>query len=131
LSFEDFILWGEFFKELHNFDTPFAIAFASYGSPTTRFTIRGRPMFVGDLQRVALRAVDHGDDLGAVGLLFSRMEFDDLVRKRFSSSEYYFHQSFLDAVFRHTGGHVGAIDDFVRIVASDDVRFFMMSEHVT
>jgi len=120
LSFEDFILWGEFFKELHNFDTPFAIAFASYGSPTTRFTIRGRPMFVGDLQRVALRAVDHGDDLGAVGLLFSRMEFDDLVRKRFSSSEYYFHQSFLDAVFRHTGGHVGAIDDFVRIVASDD-----------
>jgi hypothetical protein len=82
------------------------------------------------VQRVALRPIDHDDGFGAVGLLFSRTEFDDLVGKRFSSSEYYFHPSFFDEVFRLAGGHVGAIHDFVEIVAADDVRFFMMPEHI-
>jgi len=49
--------------------------------------------------------------------------------KRFS--EYYFHPSFFDGVFRLTGGHVGAIYDFVEIVATDNVCFFMISEHIT
>jgi hypothetical protein len=64
------------------------------------------------------------------------MEFDDLVRKQFSSSEYYSYPSFFDAVFDLTGGHVGAnkaraIRDFVNMITSHDVRFFMVSEHIT
>jgi hypothetical protein len=58
------------------------------------------------------------------------MEFDDLVRKQFSSPEHYFHPSFFDAVFDLTGGHVGAIHDLLEIITAHEVRFFMMSEHI-
>ena len=105
-SYEDVDLWGQFFKDLRNYDDRFAIAFAKYGSPTSCLSIRGIPISVSDSQTVALRPIDHGDGLGAVGLLFSRTEFDDLVCKQFSSSEYYFHPSFFDAVFHLTGGHM-------------------------
>ena len=131
LSYEDFSLWGEFFKELPNYEELFAIAFANYGSPTPYMVMQGIPIFVSDLQRVALFPIDHSDGLGAVGLLFSRMEFNDLVCKRFPSSEHHFHPSFFDAVFNLTGGHVGAIHDFVETITAHDVRFFMMSEHIT
>jgi hypothetical protein len=59
LSYEDAELWGGFFKELVNFPDRFAIAFASYGSPSSRILIRGTPVFVSDLQRVSLRPIDH------------------------------------------------------------------------
>jgi hypothetical protein len=58
------------------------------------------------------------------------MEFDDLVGKQFSSFEYYFYPSFLDEVFHLAGGHVGAIHDFMEIVAANDIYFFMMPEHI-
>ncbi len=131
VSYEDASLWNEFFKNLSIYNNQFAIAFASYGSPTSHLTIRGTPIYVNDSQRVTLRPIDSGDGFDAVGLLFPRMEFDDLVSKRFSSSEYFFDKSFFDGVFLLTGGHVGAIYDFVVIIAADDVRFFMMSEHIT
>jgi hypothetical protein len=108
----------------------FAIAFASYSSLTSLLHIQGTPIFVTDLQRVSLRHIDHGDGFGAVGLFFSRMEFNNLVGKRFSSSEYCFHTSFFDVVFRLTGDHVGAIHDLVEIVTAHDVCFFMMPEHI-
>ena len=113
MLYGDVGLWGEFFKELRSFKDQFTIAFASYGSPTSPFTIEGTPMFVGDLQRVTLQAIDHNDGFGAVGLLFSPEEFNDLVHKQFSPPRYYFHQSFFDAIFHLTGGHAGAINDFV------------------
>jgi hypothetical protein len=145
LSYEDIDLWGEFFVNIEAYDDLFAIAFASYGSPTSNLSsptsslssptsspsIQVTPFFVCDSQRVTLRPIDHGDGLDPVGLLFSRMEFDELVSKQFSSPEHYFHSSFFDAVFDLTGGHVGAIHDFVRIIMVHDVRFFMMSEHIT
>ena len=46
-----------------------AIVFASYGTP----------IFVEDVQRVTLRAIQHEDYLPPVGLFFSRTELDDLV----------------------------------------------------
>jgi len=131
LSYEDFSLWNVFFKNIDLYANIFAIAFASYGSPTSRFSIKGLPFSVSDSQRITLRPIDHGDGFNAVGLLFSRMEFDVLVHKQFSSSGYYFHRSFFDAVFDLTGGHVGAIRGFVKITTGHDVRFFMMSEHIT
>ena len=131
-SYVDSDLWGEFFKNIRGFPNVFAIAFARYGSPT-QLGMPSTPFSVCDSQRVSLRPVDHNDGLGAVGLFFSRMEFDDLVRKRFSpSSDYYFHSSFFDGVFELTGGHPGAIHDFVEIIiATHKVRFFMVSEHIT
>ena len=90
MSYGDVGLWGEFFKELRCFKDQFAIAFASYGSPTSPFTIEGTPMFVVDLQRVTLQAIDHNDGFGAVGLLFSPEEFNDLIHKQFSPPRYYF-----------------------------------------
>ena len=140
-SYEDSSLWGEFFKELPNYDDQFAIAFASYGSPTSsvnlgngsstsvsNFGTQSTPFSVDDWQRVTLCPID-SDGIGAVGLLFSRMEFDDLVCKKFPSPDYYFHSSFFDAVFNLTDGHAGAIRDFVNTIAGLDVCFFMMSEH--
>jgi hypothetical protein len=59
------------------------------------------------------------------------MEFDDLVSKGFSSSEYFFDKSFFDGVFHLTGGHVGAIYDFVEVIVADNVRFYVISEHIT
>jgi hypothetical protein len=127
LLYEDAELWGGFFKGLRDFPDRFAIAFASYGSPSSRILIRGTPIFVSDTQRVSLRPIDHDDGLGAVGLLFNRMELDGLVRKRLSSPDHYFDTSFFNKVFKITGGHVGAILDFVNIIAATTVRFFMMS----
>jgi len=130
MSYNDIDLWVAFFKELPSFNDRFAIAFASYGSPNTHISVGGTLIIVSDRQRASLHPIDHRDGLGAAGLLFSREEFDDLVLKRFSSSEYYFDSSFFDAVFRISGGHVGGIHDFVEIIRGHDVRFFMMSEHI-
>jgi hypothetical protein len=71
LSYEDFTLWMGLFKDIRSYDNLFAIAFASYGSPTSRLSTQDTPFFVNDSQRIMLRAIDHGDGLGAVGLLFS------------------------------------------------------------
>jgi hypothetical protein len=40
MSYEDVDLWGDFFKNIGIYEGPFAIAFASYGSPTTCSTIQ-------------------------------------------------------------------------------------------
>jgi hypothetical protein len=130
LSYEDFNLWNEFFKSVADYPNLFVIAFASYGSPTSRLLMFGTPFTVKDSQKVTLRPIQHADHLG-VGLLFSRIEFDELVQKKFSSSDYYFHPSFFDGVFDITRGHVGAILDFVEVIRAVDVRCFMMSEHIT
>jgi len=130
MTYQDSGLWSIFFKNISSYDDRFAIAFASYGSPTSRLVLKGTLFCVDDTQRVALRPIDHGDGLGAVGLLFSQDEFNDLVRIKFSH-KYSFDQSFFNAIFEVTGGHVGAIHGFVMTVSAHDVRFFIMSEHIT
>ena len=120
LSYWDIDLWTGFFKDIKS-STPdrWAIVFASYGSASSRFKIKGTPIVLRDMQRVTLRPIDHGDALPAVGLLFSQGEMDDLVRVLYP--HHYFDPSFFVFVFRITGGHIGAICDFLDVVASDDV----------
>jgi hypothetical protein len=121
LSYEDIDLWADFFRSMHAYEDRRAIVFASYGSPSSRISFEGIPMLLNDRQRVTLRPIHHEDDLPPVGLFFSREEFDDLVSKRYPSSSYYFHSSFFDAVFDLNGGHIGAICDFVTIIAGHQV----------
>jgi hypothetical protein len=116
-------LWNTFFKDI-NQHTPdrWTVVFASYGSPSSRFQIKGTPIRLIDNQRVTLRAIDHSDGLPAVGLLLSQEEMDNLVSVRYPSSRHYFDPSFFASVFHITGGHIGAICDFLEMVAAHEVR---------
>ena len=70
---------------------------------------------------VTLHPIDHRDSLPAVGLFFSREEFDDLIFRQYPILEYHFHSSFLDSVFHLMAGHVGAVLAFVMVIVSNDV----------
>jgi hypothetical protein len=78
LSYGDGDLWNNIFKSIRFHDDR-AIAFASYGSLTSRITIDGTLIVIDDMQRVTLRPIQHDDDIPSVGLFFTRTEFDDLV----------------------------------------------------
>ncbi len=121
LSYWDIDLWIGFFKGIKG-DTPdrWTIAFASYGIASSTFKIQGTPIRLNDMQRVTLRAIDHDDALPAVGLHFSQGEMDDLVSALYLS-RHYFDPSFFVILFRVTGGHIGAICDFLDVVVADAV----------
>jgi hypothetical protein len=121
VSYEDSDLWISFFRSMHDYKDRRAIVFASYGSPGSRIIMRGTPIQLNDSQRVTLRPIPHQDGLQPAGLFFTRMEFDDLISKRYPDALYSFDSSFFDAVFDLTGGHIGAICDFVEIIAAHDV----------
>ena len=129
LTYDDYGLWNDFFKSIHE-GKGFcrAIVFASYGSPTSRIIItENTPMELPDHQRVTLHHVAHGDGLAPAGLLFTKSEFDDLVYRHYrSQAGVYLDQSFYDAVFEITNGHVGAIMDFINIIIADDVSLFLL-----
>jgi hypothetical protein len=122
VTYNDVGLWNNLFKGIKDY-FPYrrAIAFASYGSPSLVFTIKGTPNFVADTARVSLLPTAHDDNLPAAGLLFTRAEFDELVSKQYSSPEYYFDPSFFDMVFRITEGHVGAMSSFIKIILESNV----------
>ena len=125
-SYDDLGLWNDFFKSIHEYNGRCrAIAFATYGSPTSRMYVWGILIVIPDHQRVTLRHIDHKDDLPPVGLLFTRREFDDLVANDYPSSEYHFHSSFFDAIFNITNGHVGAFYVFIGIITAHDVSCFV------
>ena len=84
-SYGDPDLWNNFFKSIHEYPHCRSIIFASYGSTTTRFTIRGTPILIPDRKRVTLRAIQHDDNLPAAGVLFTRKEFNDLVAVMYPS----------------------------------------------
>jgi hypothetical protein len=130
MTYDDEGLWNDFLKSIHESKgLRQAIVFASYGSPTSRILIKGNiPMDLPEHQRVTLRHVAHGDGLGPAGLLFTRSEFNDLVNSYYRSpdEDFYFDQSFFDAIFEITNGHVGAITDFIEIIVADDVSPFLL-----
>jgi hypothetical protein len=121
LSYWDERLWRDFFRDIDHYVDIQAIAFARYGSPTSRIHVGGAPFQLRGAQRVTLGAIDHKDDIPPVGLLFTREEVNDLVSVLIPQPESYFHSSFFDALFNVTKGHVGAIKDFVQIIMADDV----------
>ena len=121
-TYTDTNLWNDLFKCINNYPQFRVILFSRYGSPTTRYDIvQGTPIIIPDQQRVSLRHIEHGDNLPAVGLFFTRTEFDKLVSTLYTP-ESSFDPSFLNTLFDITSGHVGAIIDFMRIVLADDVR---------
>ncbi len=122
LSYGDTDLWNNFFKSIHEYPRCRAIVFASYGSPTSRIKIRGTPIIIPQWKRVTLHAILHEDNLPAAGLLFTRMEFNDLFSVMYPSPEYVFDTSFFNGLFDLTEGHVGAIVDLMGIILADDVR---------
>jgi hypothetical protein len=130
-SYQDTDLWLQFFKELPRHNTDFAIAFASYGSPTSRIDIGGTPFIVTDSQRVTLRHTNN-DGLGTVGLLFSELEFNELVVKKFPPPlGHSFDPLLLKDIFQLSGGHVGAIHELLDAIVEHHVRFFMMSDRIS
>ena len=106
-------LWNELFKPIYGYRKRRAIAFASYGCPSLFIHIKGLPILVLPVARVGLLPIAHKDNLPAAGLLFTCAEFNELVLMRYLNSEYLFHSSFLDMIFKITEGHVGAIHAFL------------------
>ena len=128
VSYTDGALWNDLFKSIRQYRDRRAIVFASYGSPSSIINIGGTLIFVADEARVTLLPIDNGDNLPAVGLFFTRTEFDELVSTQYSSPEYHFHPSFLNAVFGITEGHAGAICDVLEIILGYDVCAFVLRE---
>jgi len=116
VTYKDVELWNELFKGIHDYPDRRAIAFASYGSPSSLIDIQGTPIFIAPAARVSLLPTAHEDNLPAAGLLFTLAEFDELVSKQYPDSEHHFHSSFLDMVFEITEGHVGAMYSFLNII---------------
>jgi len=121
VSYHDADLWGCFFKSIHQYNNRRAIAFTSYGSPSSRVQVQGTPVQWNAYQRVTLRPIEHNDGLPSVGVLFSQEEFNILIRRLYPKTLYDFDSSFFDDVFIITGGHVGAVVDFVEAVIAHDV----------
>jgi hypothetical protein len=124
LSYRDGDLWNNFFKSMHSFTECRAIAFASYGSPTSYITIAGTLIFIEDAQRVTLRPIQYNDGITSVGLFFTRTEFDNLVAKLYPRN--CLDSSFLNNVFDLTGGHVGAFFDFIKTIVAHNVSTFAL-----
>jgi len=129
-SYDDANLWNNFFKSIHNYDNCRAIVFASYGSASARISIVGTPIYITDVQRVTLRALQHQDGLPPVGLFFTRMEFTDLVSKLYPSTKYRFDASFFNALFDLTEGHAGAIHGFMTIILCHEVGSFAVTQRM-
>jgi hypothetical protein len=100
-------------------ESPFrVITFASYGSAGRNISDLLTPIHISPRQNISLVAHDYGDQI-AVGLLLTKPEFDHFVNKLFV--DHYFDVLFLDSVFDITRGHVGACEDFLRIVCAHEV----------
>lgn len=91
------------------------VAFASHGSSGYTGADNLSPMWIGKEQHVGLARLDCGDGI-LVGLLFTREEFNALVRLKFHDNR--FSDSFLDCVFDMTNGHVGACEELMKCVTA-------------
>ena len=94
------------------------ITFVSYGSAGRNINDPLTPHHISPCQNISLNALDRGDRI-AVGLLLTKAEFEDFVAKLFV--DHHFDALFLDGVFDITCGHVGACEDFLRIIRAHEV----------
>ncbi|KIM47491.1 hypothetical protein M413DRAFT_22148 [Hebeloma cylindrosporum] len=69
-------------------------------------------------QVVGLHKSDHGYDGVEVGLLLTKPEFDEFIEKRFIG--HYFDDQFLLGIYELTGGHVGACEDLLDVIQTND-----------
>jgi len=119
ITYWDQQLWRDFFRVLGDYNNLRAIAFASYGDPTSRFFIGESPILITKRQRVTLTAIPHDDDLPPVGLLLSEDEMAEFTSILYP--ENHFDPTFFEGLFAITGGHVGAASDLVRTIATHGV----------
>jgi len=123
-TYWDTNLWNMFFKSIHDYCYT-AIVFASYGSPTST-GVKNTSMVI--TQRVTLSPTDDEDGLPPIGILLTRLEFQDLIAERYPSEQHSFHATFLDGIFSLTAGHAGAVSDLLDVIlASDKVCSFTMN----
>jgi len=87
---------------------------------STRFYVVGTPIDLSDVQRMTLNAIPHEDNLPSVGLCFTKDEMDELLSVLYAG-EHYFHKQFFPTLLLVTGGHVGVLCDFMRIIVAHDV----------
>ena len=70
---------------------------------------------------MTLCPIEHNDGLPSVRVLFSWEEFDILICRLYSETLYDFNSLFFDDIFIITGGHVGAVMDFMEAIIAHDV----------
>ena len=116
-SYWDKSFWLEL-KDINPDSACNVITLASYGSAGRNIYDPMTPFHISPQQSISLVAVDHGDRI-TVGLLLTKAEFDEVVPKLFQNHQ--FDVSFLDSVFDITRGHVGACEDFLRVVCAHEV----------
>jgi hypothetical protein len=105
----------------------YAIVFVSYSSATSRVdNVQGAPVVIPAQHRITLQPVKHDDDKPAVGLFFTKEEFNDLVKRNYS--KHCFDETFFAKLFEVTRGHIGAICDFIKIIEGHDVSFIACYE---
>ena len=114
-------LWRDFFRMLRDYDNLRAIAFASYGDPSSRIIVGQTPIYLTGRQRVTLTAIPQSDGLPPVGLLLSEEEMAEFRSVLYPQPNNYFDLSFFDALFALTEGHVGAACGFAQTIATHGV----------
>jgi hypothetical protein len=123
LTYDNTGLWNAVFKPISANPERFknrVIIFASYGSPSGTAT-RGTNVRIPDRQRITLSRIDHHDGTIPIGLLLDRIDFHDYMSRRHPSSRYHFDSTFLHLLYDLTIGHVGAIEDLIRVVTTHNV----------
>jgi hypothetical protein len=68
--------------------------------------------------------IQYNHGIASVGLFFMRTEFDNLVAKLYPRN--CLDSSFLNNIFDLTGGHVGALCDFIKIIVTHNVSTFAL-----
>ncbi|TFK62718.1 hypothetical protein BDN72DRAFT_903011 [Pluteus cervinus] len=110
LSYWDTDLWKTYMPTITQISFPRIIVIASFGSPISDPQVNPTPpMTIDDASRVSLR---HG--LGSAGLLLTPKEFDEFIQH--SRPGHVFDKSFLQLVYRVTGGFIGMIIVLLDIV---------------
>jgi len=121
LTYWDEQLWRDFFRMLRDYNNLQAIAFASYGNPSSRIIIGETPIYLTGRQSVTLTAIPHSDGLPPVGLPLSEEEMAEFTSVLYPQPENYFDPSFFEVLFALTGGRVGAACGFVQTIATHGV----------
>jgi hypothetical protein len=116
-TYWDVSFWNVFLKGYASFDNYRVILFCSYGSAGMQpLNYRvGTPMHLNPEARVSL--VPNSEVNGylgfeAIGLLFSRTEFDEVVKREHEQA---LDHDLQDQIFWWTGGHAGAVAALLHI----------------
>lgn len=123
LTYPETGLWA-LFKNVEDFEGIYVIGFASYGSQfyseqlSTAVPARDT---IAAARTITLRHIDHEDECGVAGLLFTEVEFNGMVQQWYRNGHPPIAQPLLDALYESTAGHIGAIHDFLDLLWSPQV----------